>query len=65
VEAFKDAAEAARRAETCDFLILDTLAEVYNETLAVARMAHLVVQPTWSYGRILVTAVWTQAAALG
>jgi chromosome partitioning protein len=46
VEPFDDAAEAVERAKTCDFLILDTPGEVDNETLAVARMAHLVVQPT-------------------
>ena len=47
VEAFNNAAEAAERAETCDLLILDTPGEVNNDTLAVARMAHLIVQPTW------------------
>jgi chromosome partitioning protein len=47
VEAFNNAAEAAERAETCDLLIFDTPGEVNNDTLAVARMAHLVVQPTW------------------
>jgi chromosome partitioning protein len=48
VEAFNDAAEAAERAETCDVLILDTPCEVDGETLAVARMAHFIVQPTGS-----------------
>jgi len=46
VEAFNDAAEAAERAEPCDVLILDTPGGVSNETLSVARMAHLIVQPT-------------------
>jgi len=46
VEPFNDAAEAAERAETCDLLILDTPGGVNDETLAIARMAHLVVQPT-------------------
>jgi len=34
------------RGETCDLLILDTPGGVNDETLAVARMAHLIVQPT-------------------
>ena len=46
VEAFNDAAEAAERAETCDVLILDTPGGVNDETLATARVAHLIVQPT-------------------
>ena len=46
VEPFDDAAEAAERAETCDLLILDTPGGVNDDTLSVARMAHLIVQPT-------------------
>ena len=46
VEAFKDAADAAERADPCDLLILDTPGGVNDDTLAVAHMAHLVVQPT-------------------
>jgi chromosome partitioning protein len=46
VEPFEAAADAADRAEGCDLLILDTPGGVNDETLAVARMAHLVVQPT-------------------
>jgi len=45
VEAFKDAADA-ERAGPCDLLILDTPGGVNDDTLAVAHMAHLVVQPT-------------------
>ena len=46
MEAFHDAAAAAERAERCDLLILDAPAGVDEETLAIARMAHLIVQPT-------------------
>jgi chromosome partitioning protein len=46
VEACNDAAEAAERAEGCDLLILDTPGGVNDQTLAVAQMAHLIVQPT-------------------
>ena len=46
VEAFADAADAAERAGPCDLLILDTPGGVNDDTLAVAHMAHLVVQPT-------------------
>jgi chromosome partitioning protein len=46
VEAFNDAAEAAEWAKTCDVLILDTPGGINDDTLAVARMAHLIVQPT-------------------
>ncbi len=46
VEPFDDAADAAERAGTCDLLILDTPGGVNDDTLAVARMVHLVVQPT-------------------
>lgn len=46
VEAFDDAAEASDRAADCDLLILDTPGGVKEETLVVARMAHLIVQPT-------------------
>jgi chromosome partitioning protein len=46
VEAFDYAAEAAGRAKTCDLLILDTPGGVNDDTLAVARTAHLIVQPT-------------------
>ena len=41
-----DAADAAERAGPCDLLILDTPGGVNDDTLAVAHMAHLVVQPT-------------------
>jgi chromosome partitioning protein len=46
VEAFVDAAEAVERSDTCDLLILDTPGGVKDNTLAIARLAHLVVQPT-------------------
>ena len=46
VEPFDDAAEAVERAEACDLLILDTPGGVNDDTLAVARTAHLIVQPT-------------------
>jgi chromosome partitioning protein len=46
VEAFEDAADATERAGSCDLLILDTPGGVNDDTLAVAHMAHLVVQPT-------------------
>ena len=46
VEAFNTAAEAAERAQNCDLLILDTPGGVDDDTLAVAHVAHLVVQPT-------------------
>jgi chromosome partitioning protein len=47
VEPFDNAAEAViERAEACDLLILDTPGGVNDDTLAVARMAHLIVQPT-------------------
>ncbi len=46
MEAFHDAAEAAERAQTCDLLILDAPGGVNDDTLAIARMAHLIVQPT-------------------
>jgi chromosome partitioning protein len=46
VEPFDDAAEAVERAEACDLLILDTPGGVNDDTLSVARMAHLIVQPT-------------------
>ena len=46
VEAFNDAAEAAERAESCHVLILDMPGGVNDETLPVARMADLIVQPT-------------------
>ncbi len=46
VEAFDDAAEAAARAGSYDLLILDTPGGVNDDTLSVARMAHLIVQPT-------------------
>ena len=39
-------AEAVERAESCDLLILDTPGGVNDETLAVARISHLIVQPT-------------------
>ena len=46
VEPFDDAAEAIERADACDLLILDTPGGVNDDTLSVARMAHLIVQPT-------------------
>jgi chromosome partitioning protein len=46
VEPFDDVAEAVGRAEACDLLILDTPGGVNDDTLAVARSAHLIVQPT-------------------
>jgi chromosome partitioning protein len=46
VEPFDDAAEAVERADACDLLILDTPGGVNDDTLAVARVAHLIVQPT-------------------
>ena len=47
VEPFDDAAEAViERADACDLLILDTPGGVNDDTLAVARTAHLIVQPT-------------------
>ena len=47
VEPFDNAAEAViERAEACDLLILDTPGGVNDDTLAVARTAHLIVQPT-------------------
>ena len=46
VEPFNDAAEAVKRAEACDVLILDAPGGVNDDTLAVARTAHLIVQPT-------------------
>ena len=46
VEPFDDAAEAVERAEACDLLILDAPGGVNDDTLSVARMAHLIVQPT-------------------
>jgi chromosome partitioning protein len=46
VVAFDNAAEAVEHAEACDLLILDTPGGVNDDTLAVARMAHLIVQPT-------------------
>ena len=46
VEPFDDAAEAVERAEACDLLILDAPGGVNDDTLAVARTAHLIVQPT-------------------
>jgi chromosome partitioning protein len=46
IEPFDDAAEAVERAEACDLLILDTPGGVNDDTLAVAHMAHLIVQPT-------------------
>jgi len=46
VEPFDDAAEAVARAEACDVLILDAPGGVNDDTLSVARMAHLIVQPT-------------------
>lgn len=46
VEAFGTAADAAEGASECDLLILDTPGGVNEETLSVARLSHLVVQPT-------------------
>ena len=46
VEPFDDAAEAVERAGVCDLLILDAPGGVNDDTLAVARTAHLIVQPT-------------------
>ena len=46
VEPFDDAAEAVERADACDLLILDTPGGVNDDTLSVARTAHLIVQPT-------------------
>ena len=46
VEAFDNVAEAVERAEACDLLILDTPGGVNDDTLSVARTAHLIVQPT-------------------
>jgi chromosome partitioning protein len=46
VEPFDDAAEAVERADACDLLILDAPGGVNDDTLVVARMAHLIVQPT-------------------
>src|SRR5271157_5092830 len=46
VEAFEDATDAAERADPCDLLILDTPGGVNDDTLTVAHMAHLIVQPT-------------------
>ena len=46
VEPFDDAAEAVERAQACDLLILDAPGGVNDDTLAVARTAHLIVQPT-------------------
>jgi chromosome partitioning protein len=46
VEPFDDVAEAIERAEACDLLILDTPGGVNDDTLSVARTAHLIVQPT-------------------
>ena len=46
VEPFDDAAEAVERADACDLLILDTPGGVNDDTLVVARTAHLIVQPT-------------------
>ena len=48
VEPFDDVTHAVGRAEACDLLILDTPGGVNDDTLAVARTAHLVVQPTGS-----------------
>jgi chromosome partitioning protein len=48
VEPFDDVADALGRAEACDLLILDTPGGVNDHTLAVARTAHLIVQPTGS-----------------
>src|SRR5208337_3848276 len=46
VEPFDDPTEAIERARNSDLLILDTPGGVNDKTLAIARMAHLVVQPT-------------------
>ena len=47
IEPFDNAAEAViERADACDLLILDTPGGVNDDTLAVARTAHLIVQPT-------------------
>ena len=46
VEPFDDVAEAVERAGACDLLILDTPGGVNDDTLSVARTAHLIVQPT-------------------
>jgi chromosome partitioning protein len=46
VEPFDDVAEAVERAGACDLLILDMPGGVNDDTLAVARTAHLIVQPT-------------------
>jgi chromosome partitioning protein len=46
VELFDDVGEAVGRAEACDLLILDTPGGVNDDTLSVARTAHLIVQPT-------------------
>src|SRR6516225_10598818 len=46
VEPFDNAAEAVKRAEACDVLILDAPSGVNDDTLAVACTAHLIVQPT-------------------
>ena len=46
VEPFNDAAEAVKRADACDVLILDAPGGVNDDTLAVACAAHLIVQPT-------------------
>ena len=47
VEPFDNAAEAViERADACDLLILDTPGGVNDDTLSVARTAHLIVQPT-------------------
>jgi chromosome partitioning protein len=46
VEPFDDAAEAVERADACDLLILDAPGGVNDDTLTVARMADLIVQPT-------------------
>ncbi len=46
VASFNDAAEAIEHAADCDLLILDTPGGVSESTLEVARLSHLVVQPT-------------------
>ena len=47
VEPFDNAVEAViERAEACDLLILDTPGGVNDDTLSVARTAHLIAQPT-------------------
>ncbi len=46
VEPFNDVAEAVERAGACDLLILDMPGGVNDDTLSVARTAHLIVQPT-------------------